>query len=102
MSLNDEPSRDLETFYTRHLQFAWWSLLCFVVLGITLEGLHAFKIGSYLGQAAESRRHLWTLAHAHGTMLALVHAAFAFTCYVLPAQTTWRRRLASALLIVAS
>ena len=86
----------------RHLQFAWWSLFCFATLGITLEALHGFKVGWYLGKNAEIRRLLWTLAHAHGTGLSLVHAAFAFTYLALPAPLTGRRRLASALLMAAS
>jgi hypothetical protein len=86
----------------RHLQFAWWSLLCFVILGITLEGLHGFKISWYLGKSAEIRRLLWTLAHAHGALLSLVHAAYAFTYFAMPVQLRWRQRLASALLMAAS
>ena len=43
--MNDDQSRDVRALCTRHLRFAWWSLLCFVILGITLEALHAFKIG---------------------------------------------------------
>jgi hypothetical protein len=86
----------------RHLQFAWWSLSCFVVLGITLEALHGFKVVWYLGKDAEIRRLLWTLAHAHGTLLSLVHAAFAFTYVAIPVPLTRRRRLASALLMAAS
>jgi hypothetical protein len=86
----------------RHLQFAWWSLSCFVILGITLEALHGFKTSWYLGKDAEIRRLLWTLAHAHGTLLSLVHAAFAFTYFVLPVPLTGRQRLASALLMAAS
>ncbi len=86
----------------RHLQFAWWSLLCWVILGITLEALHAFKIGWYLGQTSEMRRLLWTLAHAHGTLLSLVHAAFAFTYFALPTPVTRRLRLTSALLMASS
>jgi hypothetical protein len=86
----------------RHLQFAWWSLLCFVILGITLEALHGFKISWYLGKNAEIRRLLWTLAHAHGALLSLVHAAFALTYFAMPVQLTWRQRLASALLMAAS
>jgi hypothetical protein len=102
VELNDEQSRDVKTMCTRHLQFAWWSLLCFVILGIALEALHAFKIGWYLGQTSEMRRLLWTLAHAHGTLLSLVHAAFAFTYFALPTPVTRRRQLASALLMAAS
>jgi hypothetical protein len=76
--------------------------LCFVTLGIILEGLHAFKVGWYLGPNAEIRRLLWTLAHAHGTLMSLVHATFAVTYFVFPRVATRRRRLASSLLIAAS
>ena len=86
----------------RHLQFAWWSLLCFVILGITLEALHGFKISWYLGKNAEIRRLMRILANAHGELLSLVHAAFAFTYFAMPVQLTWRQRLASALLMAAS
>jgi hypothetical protein len=92
----------LKALCLRHLQFAWWSLLCFILLGITLEGFHGFKVSWYLGKDAEIRRLLWTLAHAHGTLLSLVHAAFAFTYFAIPVQLTGRQRLASALLMAAS
>jgi hypothetical protein len=86
----------------RHLQFAWWSLLCFLTLGIGLELLHAFKIGWYLETAFETRRLMWTLGHAHGTLLALVHVAFAFTMHVLPETAGRWRRVSSACLMSAS
>ncbi len=64
--------------YTRrHLRFGWWSLLVFLTLGLVLEVLHGFKIGLYLDVSNETRRLMWTLAHAHGTLLGLVHIAFA-------------------------
>jgi hypothetical protein len=63
----------------RHFRWGWWSLLLFIALGIALETLHAFKRGSYLNAGNETRRLMWTLAHAHGTLLALVHVAFGAT-----------------------
>jgi peptidoglycan/LPS O-acetylase OafA/YrhL len=63
----------------RHLRLGWWSLLVFLSLGILLEALHGFKIGFYMDLANATRRHVWTLAHAHGTLLALVNLAFAAT-----------------------
>jgi hypothetical protein len=63
----------------RHFQWGWWSLLFFVALGIVLETLHAFKVSAYLNVGNETRRLMWTLAHAHGTLLALVHVAFGAT-----------------------
>jgi len=89
-------------YVDRHLQFAWWSLLCFVTLGITLEAMHGLKIGWYLDESFETRRLMWTLAHAHGTLLSLVHVAFAFTIHALPEDSTPRRGFSSPLLIAAS
>ena len=85
----------------RHLRFGWWSLLVFLTLGIGLEGLHAFKLELYLAAGNEARRLLWTLAHAHGTLLAMLHLVFAVTL----GATQWKPRslaLASRCLIGAS
>jgi hypothetical protein len=60
----------------RHLRFGWYALACFSALGIALESLHAFKQGYYLDVGNETRRLMWRLGHAHGTLLALVNIAF--------------------------
>ena len=57
----------------RNLRFGWWSLLVFLSLGAVLEALHGFKIGWYVDVGNETRRLMFTLAHAHGTLLALVN-----------------------------
>ena len=57
----------------RNLRFGWWSLLVFLSLGAILEALHGFKIGWYVDVGNETRRLMFTLAHAHGTLLALVN-----------------------------
>src|SRR5438034_11255994 len=57
----------------RNLRFGWWSLLVFLSIGATLEALHGFKIGWYVDVGNETRRLMFTLAHAHGTLLALVN-----------------------------
>ena len=62
-----------------HLRFGWWSLLLFAGLGLGLEAMHGFKVGWYLDVAHETRRLMFRLAHAHGTLLALVHVALAAT-----------------------
>ena len=59
-----------------HLRSAWLGLLVFVTFGIALELLHAFKSEAYLGVHNETRRLMWTLAHAHGVGLSLVHLGF--------------------------
>jgi hypothetical protein len=63
----------------RNLRFGWWSLLIFLSLGAVLETLHGFKIGWYVDVGNETRRLMFTLAHAHGTLLALVNIAAGLT-----------------------
>ena len=63
----------------RHLRFGWWSLFAFLTLGVVLEALHGFKLGWYLDVDVEMRRLMFTLAHAHGTLFALVNIAAGVT-----------------------
>ena len=63
----------------RNLRFGWWSLLVFLSLGGALETLHGLKIGWYVDVGNEVRRLMLTLAHAHGTALALVNIVAALT-----------------------
>ena len=86
----------------RHLKFGWWSLLFFLTLGITLEALHGFKVGWYLDVSNETRRLMWTLAHAHGVLLALVNIGLAFTYHVHSQEENRSPRLASRCLLGAS
>src|SRR5207247_1373670 len=79
-----------------------WSLLLFLTLGILLEALHGFKAAWYLGAAHETRRLMWTLAHAHGVLLGLVHIAFGLTQEKLPVAFAAGRRLASMFLMGAT
>ena len=41
--------------------------------GLVLETLHGFKVALYMDLTNDTRRLMWTLAHAHGVGLALVH-----------------------------
>ncbi len=84
---------------SRHLKFGWWSLLIFLTLGLVLETLHGFKVSAYLNLSNETRRLMWTLAHAHGTLLALVHLGFAFTVRILPEWSPKSRSIASVCLL---
>ena len=77
----------------RNLTFGWWSLLCWLSLGMVLEALHGFKVGWYLDVVNDSRRLQWTLAHAHGTLIALANLAFAATFRAMDAA---QRRLDTA------
>ncbi|MCX6941563.1 MAG: hypothetical protein NTX09_12660 [Verrucomicrobia bacterium] len=63
----------------RHLRFGWRSLFVFLSLGLFLEALHGFKLGWYLDVSSEIRRLMFTLAHSHGTLLALVNLAAGLT-----------------------
>lgn len=77
----------------RHLRFGWWSLFTFLALGIGLEFLHGFKLGWYLDVGQETRRLMFTLAHSHGTLLALVNLAAGLSArtikgFVLPAAAS--------------
>src|SRR5258708_30227759 len=85
----------------RHHQIGWWALLLFLTLGIALETLHGFKIGGYLDPAHRMRRLMWTLAHAHGTVFALIHIVFAFGLGQFGSWTERRLKLASFFLIDA-
>lgn len=60
----------------RHVALGLWALLLFITLGAALEGLHAFKADAYLNAENEARRLMWRLAHAHGTLVALLHVVF--------------------------
>lgn len=93
---------DATALARRHLQFGWWSLLCFLTLGIVLELMHGFKVGWYLKPAFETRRLMWTLGHAHGTLLALVNAVFGFTILALSGDVGRAHRWASPCIMGAS
>lgn len=78
---NGKSTRDSSaaSYARRHLRFGWWSLLLFLSLGLVLEAFHGLKIGWYLQVSSHIRRLMFTLAHTHGTLLALVHIAFSVT-----------------------
>lgn len=74
-----------EPLLRRHLVFGWAALLAFLALGLVLEALHGLKVGWYLDVASSTRRLMFTLGHAHGTLLALVNIAYALTLERIPA-----------------
>lgn len=69
------PKNSVAARAKMHLVVGWWTLLLFLILGTSLEALHAFKLGWYLNVGNEARRLMLTLAHAHGSLLALVNIA---------------------------
>jgi hypothetical protein len=70
-------SKQLAALQQRHLLLGWFGLLLFLSLGIVLEMLHGFKAGFYLDVQNSTRRLMWTLAHVHGTLFAIIHIALA-------------------------
>jgi hypothetical protein len=86
----------------RHLRFGWWSLLLFATLGLVLESLHGFKVRAYLDVSNETRRLMWTLAHAHGTLLAVIHIVFGLTLRGGSVPALASQRLLSTALYAAS
>ena len=77
------PSRDLEmtndSIERRHLLVGWLAISTFISLGLVLEALHSLKAGYLLDVQNEVRRHMWTLAHAHGTLIGLMNLGLAYT-----------------------
>ena len=84
------------------MRIGWWSLLLFLTLGSVLEALHGFKIGWYLDVDNETRRLMLRLAHAHGTLFAIINIAFGLTVRQLSNWNSQSRKLASFCLFVAT
>ena len=86
----------------RHLRFGWWTLLVFITLGLILEALHGFKVSQYVAAKNETRRLMWTLAHAHGTLFGVLNLLFALTVRLLPEWAAKERGIASGCLRAAT
>jgi hypothetical protein len=85
-----------------HRVVGWWTLFGFASFGLLLEALHGFKVGWYVDAMNGPRRLMWTLAHAHGTLLGLIHLGVAS---VMGSASDWAltsRRLASRCLVGAT
>jgi hypothetical protein len=93
-----EEDRQLQRAVRCHLAAGWWAVLAFLTLGIVLESLHGFKVGFYLDVGNSARRLMWTLAHAHGTLLGILNIVFAMTVRHLAWAGTGRRVASVALL----
>jgi hypothetical protein len=91
-----------DTYARRHLRFGWWTLLIFATLGLGLETLQGFTIGAYLDVSNETRRLMWRLAHAHGTLLAVVHILFGLMLRSSIGFRASEERVVSNALIAAS
>ncbi len=93
---------ETDTLVRRHLRIGYVGLAVFLTLGAVLEALHGFKVGFYLDVDNETRRLMWRLAHAHGTLLALVHVVYALTIKAVPsaARPIASSALSAALLLI--
>jgi len=85
----------------RHVVFGWSLVAVFATLGLALETMHGFKLQWYLAVANETRRLLWTLAHAHGVLLGLLNVAYALSLRHFPFRSR-RPGLVSGLLAAGS
>ncbi len=70
-------------------------MLAFLTLGFGLEVLSGFKVGLYLDVASSTRRLMWTLAHAHGSLLSVVNIVFALSLRHAQGWAENQRTLAS-------
>ena len=98
------PEKDTAAFSKlsrRHIIIGWWSLFVFASGGMILEALHGLKMGFYLDTGNQVRRLMWTLAHAHGTLIALIHLAFASVLRTTPRWNLDSARLTSRCFIGA-
>ena len=102
MTPKDDSTNEVAARITeRHLTWGWVGLLVFASLGVTLELLHGFKVNMYLNVQNETRRLMWTLSHAHGTFLSLVHIVFAATVFIRQPEHVARMNRASTLFVIA-
>ena len=97
-----DESVDNAIYVRRHLRVGWWSFLLFATLGLGLESLQGFKVRAYVDVSNETRRLMWTLAHAHGALLGLVNVVVGLSIRVLPEVGVAHRRLMSAAILAAT
>lgn len=97
-----DESVDNAIYVRRHLRVGWWSFLLFATLGLGLESLQGFKVRAYVDVSNETRRLMWTLAHAHGALLGLVNVLVGLSIRILPEVGAAHRRLVSAALLTAT
>lgn len=97
--MSSSPTDELTTLRyniaRRHHLIGWCALLVFLSMGAYLEYLHGFKVGFYLDPQNRIRREMWTLAHSHGTLFALIQIAFALGLAHFGHWTAGRLKLAS-------
>lgn len=96
-STNDQNAASLAFF---NVKFGLWTLLLYLTLGLALESLHGFKVAWYL--EFETRRLMWTLAHAHGVLLSVLAIGFGAILHLADDPAAGWQRTASACLMAAT
>ena len=91
----------LRPYVRRHLRLGWWTLFLFLALGLGLAALRAAQAPCYLHPANATRRLMWTLAHTHGTLVALLHLVYGAALQLVPRVATAPPRVTSAALTAA-
>lgn len=94
-----DPASFEAPYARRHLRFGWLSLGVFASFGLVLETLHGFKLAAYVDVSYETRRLMWTLAHAHGVLLGVIHLVFALSLRLVPGLGGNHLRLISVALV---
>lgn len=94
-------ARTTDELVRTHMRWGWGLLLVFLSLGMLLEAFHGFKLPYYMDVTNEARQTMWRLAHAHGTLLGLIHVAFATTVNLADGWPDAPRQLASRALMGA-
>lgn len=86
-----------------HVRFGWVVLAVSLILGLVLELLHGFRIDWYLDVGVENRRLMFTLTHAHASLLAVLNLVFVATArWLAPGLAvtvaSWALRIGTILL----
>ena len=97
----EDPSPWPQRASRLHCRVGWWSLLLFLTLGSVLEVLFWLKLDWYVDAANETRRLMWRLAHAHGTLLGLIHLGFGITLNILQPTRELFGKISSRCLLAA-
>lgn len=74
MSRKKQALNDAEGISEACLVHGWTMVLLFLTMGLVLESFHLVKLPLYVD--INLRRELWTLAHAHGTLLGAITILF--------------------------
>lgn len=96
----DSETDAVQEIAGRNMRFGWYGLVIFSTIGVVLESMHGFKVGWYLDVGNEVRRLMWTLAHAHGGLMAIVNILFSLSVRIYLPRTSHIVK-ASSLLITA-